>query len=301
MIEYINNVRMNYSFYRGNDSYSDGDIENELLNMVRENLNLTQIVSEDNRWPILYHLSSIRHNLLDWYPFNSRSELLEIGAGCGAMTGLLCDKVGSVTCIELSKRRSLINAYRHSDKNNLEIVVGNLNDIKLTEKYDYITLIGVLEYAALYTEHEFPYHTFLNNIKKLLKEDGKIIIAIENKFGLKYWAGSREDHTGRFFDGLENYPFDQKIATFSKMEMESILNKVGFRQLEFFYPFPDYKMPTQIYSDKRLPRIGEITSQNHNYDHSRAVLFDEESVMNNIISNNMFTNFANSFLVICTL
>lgn len=301
MIEYINNVRMNYSFYRGNDSYSDGDIENELLNMVRENLNLTQIVREDNRWPILYHLSSIRHNLLDWYPFNSRSELLEIGAGCGAMTGLLCDKVGSVTCIELSKRRSLINAYRHSDKNNLEIVVGNLNDIKLTEKYDYITLIGVLEYAALYTEHEFPYHTFLNNIKKLLKEDGKIIIAIENKFGLKYWAGSREDHTGRFFDGLENYPFDQKIATFSKMEMESILNKVGFRQLEFFYPFPDYKMPTQIYSDKRLPRIGEITSQNHNYDHSRAVLFDEESVMNNIISNNMFTNFANSFLVICTL
>lgn len=34
-------------------------------------------------------------------------------------------------------------------------------------------------------------------ISGYLKEDGKLLIAIENKFGLKYWAGS-EDHTGKF-------------------------------------------------------------------------------------------------------
>ena len=76
-------------------------------------------------------------------------------------------------------------------------MVGNFNDIVLEEKYDYITLIGVLEYAAYYTDAKQPFESFLKRISSYLKEDGKLLIAIENKFGLKYWAGTREDHTGR--------------------------------------------------------------------------------------------------------
>ena len=34
--------------------------------------------------------------------------LLEIGAGCGAITGALAREARDVTCIDLSKRRSLI-------------------------------------------------------------------------------------------------------------------------------------------------------------------------------------------------
>ena len=52
-------------------------------------------------------------------------------------------------------------------------------------KFDYITLIGVLEYANLYTYTENPYIDFLNSIKKFLKKDGKLLIAIENKLGMK--------------------------------------------------------------------------------------------------------------------
>ena len=35
--------------------------------------------------------------------------------------------------------------------------------------------------------------------------NGNIIIAIENRYGMKYWAGCREDHNGEFFSGIENY------------------------------------------------------------------------------------------------
>ena len=93
-----------------------------------------------------------------------------------------------VTCIELSMKRSKINAYRHQDQDDLKIVVGNFQEIKknLTEKYDYITLIGVLEYGESYIRSENPYVDFLRIISKHLKPDGKIILAIENRLGLKY-------------------------------------------------------------------------------------------------------------------
>ena len=86
-------------------------------------------------------------------------------------------------------------------------------------KFDYITLIGVFEYAAVYTKTENPYIDFLEKIIKLLKPDGKILIAIENKFGMKYWLGAPEDHTNVKYDGITGYQNDNTIRTFGKREL----------------------------------------------------------------------------------
>ena len=48
-------------------------------------------------------------------------EVLEIGSGMGAVTGALARNCKKVDCIELSKRRSLANAYRNKSYNNIEI------------------------------------------------------------------------------------------------------------------------------------------------------------------------------------
>lgn len=93
-------------------------------------------------------LSKYRANIIEWIPITKSDSVLEIGAGCGAITKTLADKSGHVTCVELSKKRSEINAFRNSEKSNLEIIVGDFNLINFTEKYDYITIIGVLEYAS---------------------------------------------------------------------------------------------------------------------------------------------------------
>ena len=116
---------LNLSFYKGNDLYSDGDIEDELLNIVQNNDDYMEILKNDNRWPILYHLSPIRENLLEWYDYDKNGSVLEIGAGCGAVTGVFCRKTSRVVGIELSKRRSMINATRNAKYGNLEILVGN--------------------------------------------------------------------------------------------------------------------------------------------------------------------------------
>ena len=173
MIENIGNVKLNYKFYSGADLYSDGKVEDELLSIVTEyeEDKYNEIIAKEKKWPILYHLSHVRQNIIEWYPFEGSDKVLEIGSGCGAITGALAGKCHSVTCVELSKKRSLINANRNKKYSNIDIVVGNFQDIEpnLPNDYDYITLIGVLEYAASYISDVCDsYKEFIDIIKKHL-------------------------------------------------------------------------------------------------------------------------------------
>ena len=299
-IEKVGNVKLNLSFYKGKDLYSDGLIEDELLEIVKNNPKekYNEIIFKKSNWAVLYHLSEIRSHIIEWVPITKEDTVLEIGAGCGALTTILSEKSKKVTCIELSKKRSLINANRNKDKDNIEILVGNFQDIEISEKYDYITLIGVFEYAKSYINSERPYEKFLEIIKKYLKPNGKIIIAIENKLGLKYWAGCKEDHTGLYFEGLEGYPKTDVVRTFSKNEIHELLKESGFKNNEFYYPYPDYKLPNVIYSDDYLPKLGELDDNLRNFDADRLVLFNENAVFDSIIRANLFQELSNSFIII---
>ncbi len=66
--------------------------------------------------------------------------------------------------MELSKRRADINFARHGHLDNLEIMVGNLNDMQFSQSFDYIVLNGVFEYAMSFTEGENPYRDFLSYV-----------------------------------------------------------------------------------------------------------------------------------------
>lgn len=300
-IEYIGKVSLDYKYYSGEDLYKDGS-EEELLDIVRnaDESEYNKIIEEKKSWPILYHLSDIRGNIVDWIPFTKEDSVLEIGAGCGAITGTLANRAGYVDCIELSKARSLVNAERHKSSDNINIIVGNFQDIEkdIEKKYDYITLIGVLEYAASYIESDTPYEEFLNIIKGHLKPDGKIIIAIENKYGLKYWAGCREDHLGTYFSGIEGYVGVDSVRTFSKNGLIKLLTGVGLDDISFYYPYPDYKLPLSIYSDDFLPQEGSLNNNFRNFDNDRMLIFDESKVFDNLIGDGMFDIFSNSFLVL---
>jgi len=292
-------AKLNLDFYTGTDFYSDGDIEDELLEIVKKTSDFSEVLAKDERWPILYHLSPIRQNIINWYPFKENASCLEIGGGCGAITGALCDSLDEVKVVELSKRRANINFERHKAYDNLEIIVANLNDIKFDQKFDYITLNGVLEYAGSFTKTDEPYKDFLKQIKKYLKPDGKLIIAIENRYGLKYFSGAKEDHTAKVFDGITGYIGNDTVRTFGKKELEEMLVESGYSEQVFYYPHPDYKMPMEIYSSDWLPSASALLSSAPNFDYDKYDLFSETEVFKGIIENGQYEFFANSFLVIC--
>ncbi len=302
-IEKIGNVVLDLSMYSGQDLYCDGEVEDRILEIAQTHseTEFDAIIRAAKDWPTLYHLSSIRGNIVSWIPFQGTEKVLEIGAGPGAITGALAAGCAQVDCVELSHKRSLINAYRHQNADNITIHVGNFEDIEptLDRDYDYIFLIGVLEYAGSYLHAADPFYKELQTILAHKKESGRLVIAIENRLGMKYWAGCAEDHSGRYFDGIESYASkDAPATTFSKPALEKLLKRSGGGEYHFYYPYPDYKFPSVLYSDNRLPEADELNENIRNYDRDRLLLFDEKNAYRGMTEDGLYPLFANSFEVI---
>ncbi len=299
MTEKVGNVILNYDYYKDDGKmYNEGDeVEDKILETVKTTDDYSEVLSNDDRWPILYQLSKQRENIIEPLDINKNDNVLEVGSGMGALTGAIARRCKKVDCIELSKRRSLANAYRNKNFDNIEIFVGNFQDIEINKKYDVVTLIGVLEYACYYIKGDKPFDLFLKKISDCLKPGGKLYVAIENKLGLKYFAGCCEDHLGRPFAGIEGYENTDMVKTFSKSQLEKLILKNGFKSTYFYYPFPDYKLPVEIYSDDYFPEDMSYIPTLVNYDNYRLVCFDESKVYKSLAKSEELKMLSNSFLV----
>ncbi|MDO8490177.1 MAG: class I SAM-dependent methyltransferase [bacterium] len=286
-----------------NDEYCDGPVEDELLALVSgpETISFEALARGDISWPLRYHVDPRRKQLLSWYSFSSSDSMLEVGGGCGALTGFFCDKFAHVTSVELSPKRARIIHERHKERSNLAVIASDILSFSSETTFDCISCIGVLEYAGKFSSTAAdPHVNFLSHLNSLLSRDGMLILAIENRFGLKYWSGAPEDHTGINFDSIQGY-CAAGVQTFGKKELIGILNTSGFQSVFFYYPLPDYKFPEEIFSDYYLP------SNKHHvrsdifpfYRQGGVQLFDEKKTLSYIIENGNFDFFANSFLVFC--
>ena len=68
--------------------------------------------------------------------------------------------------------------------------------------------------------------------------------------------------------------------------------------IEFYYPYPDYKLPDEVYSDEYLPDVTSLLRNAPNYDQETFEFFNERFVWRNIIKNHHFDVFSNSFLIV---
>ena len=312
MTEKIGKVTLDLTHYPGQDLYCDGPAEDEILSIVRNYRpdQYDEIIRDRKQWEVLYHLSSIRGCIVDWIPFEGTEKVLEIGAGPGAITGTLAGRCKTVDCVELSRKRSEINAYRNRKSDNITIHVGNFETIEpeLDIDYDYICLIGVFEYAGSFLSSEKPFHEELERILRHVKRDpvtkeilGHIVIAIENRLGMKYFAGCAEDHSGKFFENIESYADGASAAqTFSKPGLEKIFRECGIRedQYTFYYPYPDYKFMDTLYSDEKLPEYAQLSENIRNFDRDRLLLFDERKAYKGILEDGLYPLFANSYEIV---
>ncbi|WP_083468736.1 class I SAM-dependent methyltransferase [Nostoc piscinale] len=262
-------------------------------------------------WSSEYHFSPKRSNLLRPLKLNKSSSVLELGSGCGAITRYLAENVGRVVAVEGSMTRAKITSSRCRDLGNVETICSEFHKIEFDEKFDIVTLIGVLEYSGVYIKHSHPYQYALEIAKQFLKEDGVLIVAIENKLGLKYFAGCSEDHTSLPFDGIEGYSSGSMLKTFGKLELQSLLNTSGFAYTEFFYPFPDYKLPDVIMriDNKdtnslllKKPLLYNWLNYNNNrdYNNNKIELFSEFLVAKQLEINGLLSQMSNSFLILAS-
>ncbi len=294
-------MKLNFKYYENDIYYNTGKDEEKIIEYIKNNNPETyeKILEKDLSDEIILALSSIRNNIVYAYDFKPNATILEIGAHFGEVTSLLCQKASKVTAIESVKNRAEAISKRCENKENLEILVGNVKDIRLEEKYDYITLFGILEYAQVFFDTENPALDLIKYCKQLLKEDGKILIATNNKFALRSYVGDIDECTKNTFDSITGYKSSKKTYKLGKKEIEDILMASGLEYYKFLYLLPDYKLPNIIFSDEYLPSSSKINAYFPYYKDESYIFFSEVDGYDAIIKENreLFKFFANSYFI----
>jgi GT2 family glycosyltransferase/2-polyprenyl-3-methyl-5-hydroxy-6-metoxy-1,4-benzoquinol methylase len=290
--------------------YNDGDAtESVILNAIRASHDLStgseELMQYISDWPTLYHLSPSRANLLRPLEEGLQGKkVLELGSGCGAISRYLGELGCDLTCVEGSRRRAVITASRCRDMDNVTVYNDNFQDFDTEEQFDVVTLIGVLEYSRKFIGGSDPIGKALALARSFLKPDGVLLVAIENKLGLKYWAGAYEDHQGIPFYGIESLYAENEAITFGRADLANILQNAEFSELEFFYPYPDYKLPSLVLSELALsqpqPLLMNLLSGVFAPVQSRSYqrVFSEGAAFRGLVENGLVGDLANSFLVV---
>ncbi len=124
-------------------------------------------------------------------------------------------------------------------------------------------------------------------------------MAIDNKFGLRYFCGHPENILHKKFPSLIGYSNEPtKIETYTKTSLETFLKQQGY-YTNFYYPLPDYKFPNVIFSEKEMPKYNSIDKYISYPTQQSDTIMNEIDVFREILKTNpeMFPFFANSFLV----
>jgi SAM-dependent methyltransferase len=289
--------------------YSEGErIESFLDRTYRNTSDLSsssrELHSKADVWPTEYYLSIKRAQLLSGFVYDRSLKVLEVGCGCGNITRFLGENFDNVVAVEGSLARARLACLRNRELPSVSVICGPFQEMNFSTKFDIIFCIGVFEYSAGFVQGPNPYDAALRYFSDMLTPDGKVVIAIENQLGLKYFNGAGEDHIGAPFEGVEGYHRrPQNVRTFGKTELGEMLGRY-FPEVAYYYPFPDYKFPDAVLSSRFLAsgRAGEMIAQlgNRHYGPKSPPKWDETAATLELARNRLLEDMSSSFLIVAS-
>lgn len=236
--------------------YLDG-AESRILDLVRNARDLSvfspELASLVSDWPTEYHFSRSRHALLRPLPLRPGDRVLELGCGCGALTRYLGECGATVHAVEGSPLRAQIAAARCRDLPNVAVHLDDLAQFSYPLSYDWVLLVGVLEYAPVYSISPDPVRDCLFNAARFLspRADASSSPSKTNSASNISTAAPKTTSEKPFF-GIRNLYSPRQPLTFGKKELAAHLSRAGLSCTHVYYPFPDYKLPETILADAAL-------------------------------------------------
>ena len=268
------------------------EIDTELYKQLCDAKNRDDELIKYSDYFLLYNFSSARKNLYDWFEFDETASLLEVGSECGCLTEFFAKRVKNVTALEIDKEKIEINRYRNKKNKNVKVLTYNRFSFDKADKFKYIVLTGTLEDMTQYSKDgKMSDADLLKSLKKLLTEDGVIFLATNNKLALSSFAGVADPVQGRVFASLEGLG-----SPYTKDRLMKLFMDTGLSRLDTYYPMPDYRLPSVLYSDEYLPLPGDYRVDNVSFSADSVKIFDETSVADELLKDRLFPEFANSFL-----
>ena len=241
-----------------------------------ENNDYSKILNKSEKLEYVLALSPVRSNIINWYSFKENSSILELNGNYGEITGFLCQKANRVVTLEEDNRFAEIIEKRYKNEECLEVKNTSIYNENINEKFDYVIVIGITEKLEDYIKYA----------KDHLNENGVILLAINNKFGIKSFITCTNEYKLTNNDNL----------TITKNKLDKMLDNQELNY-KYYYPLPDYKLTNVIFTENYMPDLENI-SRDITYKCGN-VNFNEIQAYRELLKDNRdnFKFFANSFLV----
>ena len=193
-------------------------------------------------------LVEFKKNILLWYPFKENTTILNLE---NDFEEILKD---------FDANFSKVISYTQNSKTN--------ND----DMFDYITIIG---------NDVIDFDEKLKFANSHLKENGKILVAINNKYGIRNWNNGKN-----------------LVQGFSKEELEKYFKENNLNY-KFYYVFPNYEYTNFLYSEKYKITEEDITRNFSVYPEKSIVPINENEAYREFFKESVekVNEFANSFFI----
>lgn len=231
----------------------------------------------------------LRKNIIQWYPIDKEKEILQIGYIEPDIISELCNKAKNVTIfVSNEEEKNKINMSIENLK--IEVIQDFENESNYKYKYDYVTLIGTLESLENVIEKKAyrRLEKLLKIAKQSCKDDGKIILVVDNKYGMKAWTTLKADR---------NIICNQTYAI-SKKLINKLLEEQDLNESKYYYILPDYRGANAIFTDSYMPDLESI-NRNFMYGDEKFENFNQTEAYIELLKEDSqsFAFFANSFFV----
>lgn len=264
-------------------------IENHSSNHFQE------LLSQDERLEVTSYLSELANGLFGWYPFEADGEILQIGSWFGAYSEMLSFQCQKVTIVESDEYRAYMTDKRLKHIENIEIIHNDIQEycMNCNRTFDYI--IFNIDENIDRIPNRVSYLKRIEILKNLLSVRGKLLFAVPNRFGVKYFCGVPDPDTGLRFDGMtEN---NSGLYRFDREELLNLMNDLGFSDIKLYYPMPDHHHTQMIYTDQYRPGPDMLERLHIYAAHKTNRLLDEWVLTGHLLQNHVMHCFANSFLI----
>ena len=215
------------------------------------------------------------HRRASWAPMlgiDERSVALDIGSGYGAITHSLSRSAGEVYSVEAIPERIEFTQerLRQEGVRNVRLIQASATALPLVDNsFDLVVTNGVLEWVGEWDLEGDPRSAqlrFLNRISRLLKDDGLLVIGIENRFGYSLFLGGN-DHSAIPYTSLVprrvasfmlrhssklhhrtqlNKNKEYRTYTYSEQGYRKLLAEAGFGYMSSYWAEPGYNQPYHL-------------------------------------------------------
>lgn len=217
---------------------------------------------------------------------NNEAVVLDYGCGFGAISYIASSHCNTIVSVDASLDRVRFWSTRVKQegiKNVVCVAWDGKGPSPFSENsFDAILLNGVLEWIPECIRDVDPLIAQFNSLKyfyDLLKDDGKLFLAIENRFALQYFLGSPDHHSELLFATLLPRIFANlyskiirkrpyRVYTHSLSNYIKILRQAGFKNIAPYEVFPLYQFPEEIIQLQNEKMISSVRLGKKSVEHT---------------------------------